>query len=74
MAAGQVFQQQIEDKANFSDEELGVCVIVINMDFKRTSNSLCFKVQSVALNSPGSLQNSLSLFAVTPSSETGRFI
>lgn len=26
MAAGQVFQQQIEDKANFSDEELGgVC-------------------------------------------------
>lgn len=45
------------------------------MDFNRTSNSLCFfKVQWIALNSPGSLKNSLSLFAVTPGSETGRFI
>lgn len=52
----------------------GVCVTVISPEFKRTSSALCFKVQLVALNSPGFLQNSLSLFAVAPGSEASRFI
>lgn len=52
----------------------GVCVTVISTEFKRTGSALCFKVRSVALNSPGFPQKSLSLFAVAPGSETGRFI
>lgn len=52
----------------------GECVTVINTEFKRTSSSLCFKVQSVALNSLGFPQKSLSLFAVALGRETGRFI
>lgn len=50
----------------------GVCVTVIRTEFKGTVSALCFKVQLVALNSPGFPQKSLSLFAVAPGSDTGR--
>lgn len=80
MIAGLVLQQKIEDKATFFPmkrremRSWGEYVAVINAEFKRTSSGLCFKVQSVALNSLGFPQKSLSLFAVVPGSEIGRFI
>lgn len=51
-----------------------MCVTVISTEFKRTASALCFEVQLVALNSSGFPQKFLSLFAVAPSRETGRFI
>jgi len=53
----------------------GECVLQsLARSLKEPASALCFKVQSVALNSPGFPQKSLSLFVVAPGSETGRFI